>query len=335
MASDDPLPETSPYLDPQNIAFGQQFAALLPAGKQLTDIPIAQAREVFGKAQARTPDPRVSVTDFLVPTSFGEVKTSLYKPREHDSSDQDLPLIFYLHGGGWFLGDAFDYEPIVDDLVVRTGFAVVFPEYTLAPERQFPAQQEQCLQVLEYIVQNGSSRGVKTDRLVIVGDSAGAQLATALAVLTRERELKLKIVHQVLLHPVVNLLSFGDTFSEFEFQNGPLISNAFIQEAATAFIPTVSDRSTITASPALMTASQLAEFMPPTTIVTAGADWLRDEGEKFAQQLQTAGVECGVVRGIACLHDAEVFVVSRKSPTAKLVMIMVAGKLREVLLGEQ
>ncbi|KAK5125306.1 hypothetical protein LTR85_000415 [Meristemomyces frigidus] len=334
-ASDDPIPESSPYLDAQNTAFVRQLASLLPSGKQLTDVPISQARKVFGQSQLHKLDPRVSWTHFLVPTSHGEVKTFLYKPLEFVNSDRDLPLIFYIHGGGWFLGNAFDYEPILDDLVIRTGFAVVFPEYTLAPERHFPAQQEQCLEVLEYVVKHGTSRHLKTDRIAIASDSAGAQLSTALSILNHQRELHLKIVHQILLHPVVNLESLGGTFSEFEFQNGPLVSNAFIQEAATAYVPTISDRGSITASPALMTPSQLKRFMPPTTIVTASVDWLRDEGEKFAQQLQTAGVECGVIREIGCLHVTEGFVASRKSPTAELIMAMTAGKLQEVLLRQE
>lgn len=83
-----------------------------------------------------------------------------------------------------------------------------------------------------------------------------------------------------------------------------------------------------------MTAAQAKEFMPPTTIITAQADWLRDQGQEFAKLLQTAGVPCGVVQGVAILHDAAVFNASRASPTAQLIMIVIAGLARSVLLGD-
>ena len=81
-----------------------------------------------------------------------------------------------------------------------------------------------------------------------------------------------------------------------------------------------------------MTAAQIQKFMPSTTVITSSADWLRDEGENIAQQLQVASVSCGVIRLVGSLHDAEIFVGARTSPTVELVMLMLAGKLREVLI---
>lgn len=78
-----------------------------------------------------------------------------------------------------YVSSAKFFQAIVDDLVLRTGFAVVLPEYTLAPEEQFPVQQEQCLEVIEYIVQHGSSKGLATERIVTMGDCTGGIALTS------------------------------------------------------------------------------------------------------------------------------------------------------------
>ena len=138
-------------------------------------------------------------------------------------------------------------------------------------------------------------------------------------------------MHQILLHPFVDLTSVTNTFSEFKFQDGPVISTAFITEGLDAYIPRTADRTDILASPALLTPAQMRSYLPPTTLVTSEADWLRDEGERFAVQLQQSGVECAFLRAGACVHVAEVFKGARESPTAKAVMRLVAATLRGVL----
>jgi acetyl esterase/lipase len=97
---------------------------------------------------------------------------------------------------------------------------------------------------------------------------------------------------------------------------------------------------TVTASPILMTPAQAKEWMPPTTIITAQADMIRDQGQQFAKLLQTSGVACGVVQEVACIHDCEFEDFARDSETSKLVMLMVTAKIKEVLIepdmnGEQ
>ena len=71
---------------------------------------------------------------------------------------------------------AYTHEALADSIVLRTGFAVVLPEYTLAPEEQFPVQHEQCFEVIEAVVKDGPERSLKTDEFGIIGDSAGGLL---------------------------------------------------------------------------------------------------------------------------------------------------------------
>jgi acetyl esterase len=172
--SNDPVPTPNPYVDPQMVAFEEQVAKLLPNGASLTSLSLSELRRTVREFQAPAPkDARVSTTSFDVKTSFGEVKTFILKP---SGAEHALPVIFYVHGGGWILGNEFDWKSLLFDLVDRTGFAVVFAEYTFAPEAQFPVQQEQLLGVLQWVVKNGHSKGLKADKIAMVGDSAGGTL---------------------------------------------------------------------------------------------------------------------------------------------------------------
>lgn len=101
------------------------------------------------------------------------MKIFLYKPGGGGAGEQKVPLIVHLHGGGWILGGAFGYEKFVFELVERTGCALAFPECTLAPERKFPAQQEQCLEVVQWFVEHGPGIGLDTSKVVVTADSAG------------------------------------------------------------------------------------------------------------------------------------------------------------------
>ncbi|KPI45616.1 putative alpha/beta hydrolase [Cyphellophora attinorum] len=328
-----PVPNPNPYVDQDCAAFEEQ-AATLADGASLASVSASQFRQLLKEFQ--TPAPKhsgITTAHFEVKTSaFGNVKTFLVKPSH---SEQDLPVIFYVHGGGWISGDFFDWESLVFDLVERTGFALVFPHYTLAPEARFPTQQEQCLEVLQYIVKHGRTKGLMPNKIVIAGDSAGGQIVPAINILNQQRDLDLPISHQILMFPAIDSSTVVTRFSEFLFQDGPLINEAFLIESLDDYfgpLPvSAADRSSILASPILMTAAQAKEFMPPTTIVTGQADYLRDQGEDFARLLQTSGVECGVLQGVALLHDSVVFNLARKSPTVELIMIMVAGKIKEVL----
>lgn len=84
------------------------------------------------------------------------------------------------------VSSAFSWEPLVIDLVLRTDCAVVFPEFTLAPTAQYPVQQEQCLAVVQYILKNGGSRGLKVGKIALAGDASGSTCSTAMLFLFLE-----------------------------------------------------------------------------------------------------------------------------------------------------
>lgn len=99
------------------------------------------------------------------------------------------------------------YDSICRDLALQTGFAVVFPEYTLAPEARYPTQQEQCYATVKWVSQHGHTKGLSQNAFSIVGDSAGGQLTPAVTILCSTRKPVIPIRYQVLLSPVTDLVT--------------------------------------------------------------------------------------------------------------------------------
>lgn len=161
---------TPPPVDPHNLNMLMGVGALLD-GKGIHEFSILEQRDIFRKFQL-TPErgSSISVQQIKVNTTHGEVTTYLYKPASASSS---IPFVYYVHGGGWILGSAVDWEEFIFDLVERTQLAVVLPEYTLAPEQKYPAQQEQCIEVLQHILSNGTEYGLISEKVVIASDSVG------------------------------------------------------------------------------------------------------------------------------------------------------------------
>lgn len=115
------------------------------------------------------------VRDLEWPTTHGPVPLRLYRP----SPATQLPVLVYSHGGGFTLGNLDSHDRICRLLAVKSGWAVLAVDYTLAPERKFPCQQEQVLQVVQELVSRGASLGIDGRRVALGGDSAGARLSLA------------------------------------------------------------------------------------------------------------------------------------------------------------
>ena len=167
-----------PHIDSYNLAM-LQAVGTLAGTKPVYEYTVPEQRELFSKLQSPRPqNPGVSISEHLIKTSHGEIKTFLYKP---EGVDGTLPFVFYVHGGGWIFGSAIDFESFLFDLVKRTGLAVVFPEYTLAPEKKHPTQIEQCIEALQDVLENGSAVGLRIDQVVVAGDSVGGSLFSPLS----------------------------------------------------------------------------------------------------------------------------------------------------------
>ena len=210
-----------------------------------------------------------------------------------------LPVVLYLHGGGWVLGSAATHDRLVRELAVGVHAAVVFVDYDRAPEAPYPVAIEQAYAAACWIHRHGAGVDLDTTRLAVAGDSAGGNLAAALAMLARRRG-GVAFVHQSLYYPVTDAAQ--NTASYRDFADGPHLTAKAMAWFWDAYLPDRSRRNEIFASPIEARADDLAG-LPEAFVVVDEYDVLRDEGEAYARKLTAAGVRCTSVRYNATIHD--------------------------------
>ncbi|ABE29383.1 alpha/beta hydrolase fold family protein [Paraburkholderia xenovorans LB400] len=218
----------------------------------------------------------------------------LYVPR-----DRPCGLIVYLHGGGWVVGSVDDYHPLTATITARSGFAVLSVDYRLAPEHAFPIPLEDARAALEW-ASSGSAAvaiGADVNCLIVMGDSAGANLATVAARLHNEKNIDRRVDGQVLVYPVTG--HDFKTASYDEFAEGNLLTRNDMQWFWDHYCPERAARANPLASP--LEAEDLS-MSPPALVMTAGRDPLRDEGEAYGARLRKAGVDVAVVRCDGLVH---------------------------------
>ncbi|KAK8038922.1 AB hydrolase superfamily protein [Apiospora rasikravindrae] len=314
---------SQPYLDPLN----QAFADMTAAGPGLDELPVEELRESLEKLNEHEKLPGVDRNMVKTPVAGG-IDTWIYTPT---GAKGPLPYVFYVHGGGWMVGNINFYDSIATDLVLRTGYAVVFPEYALSPEVKWPTQQEQCFKVLEWMVQCGSSHDLIPDKFALVGDSAGGHLIFNINVMAQQKGLN--IPYNILLCPAASMdYRSQPTPSRYEFWNGPFLTEALMERFVNIYAPdgTV-DRTSELASPSTALSDAVAAQFAPTLIVTSSADVLRDEAETLGERLQRAGRDVAVFRAHGQVHDPAAIDMIRNGPTPKMIMTLITAALKERL----
>jgi acetyl esterase len=238
--------------------------------------------------------PVARVQDLTLPTPQGPaLPARLYVP---DNANGDL--IVYFHGGGWVLGSVADHDPFTATLAARTHAAVLSVDYRLAPESPHPGPVDDAIAALLHAGQAGTPwLGRPLRRLIAMGDSAGATLATVATRRLRGWQGARPVDLQVLVYPVTD--AGFDTASYREFAQGHLLSADDMRWFWDHYCPDVAARRHPDASP--LQASDLAG-LPPARIFTAECDPLRDEGEAYGERLAAAGVDCETVRCPGVLH---------------------------------
>lgn len=203
--------------------------------------------------------------------------------------------ILWFHGGGWVVGDLDFADVSCRGLCLDTGALVVSVEYRLAPEHRFPAGLEDAYTSLSWCAEQLATRSWPRP-LVVGGESAGGNLAAALCLLTRERGGP-PIDHQLLVYPVTNY-DF-DTGSYRRYADGYVLTRDAMIRYWELYAEDADSARHRLAS--VLRAPDLSD-LPPTTLVSAGADVLRDEGEAYAARLSAAGVPVDLLRYPGQLH---------------------------------
>lgn len=251
-------------------------------------VPAARAR-VLASRDGADPGPRMSATeDIAVPGPGGPVPIRRYRPIEGTSRG----VAVYLHGGGWVVGGLDESDGLCRHLAAWSGCDVVSVGYRLAPEHRFPAAVEDADAVTRWLAA-GEPAGTP---LVVLGDSAGANLATVVARRSRDRGGP-PIVLQILVYPVTDHRMA--TASYREHHRPLLIGGDDMRWFWDLYAPDVRERSGPDASPGLV--ADLAG-LPPAHVIVAEHDPLRDEALAYAARLDAAGVAVTVDRYAAMAH---------------------------------
>jgi acetyl esterase len=187
----------------------------------------------------------------------------------------------------------------VRELAHGVGAAIVFVDYERTPEAKYPIQLEQCYEATKYVAENGPRLGIDPSRIAVAGDSAGANLATVVAIVAKERGGP-KLNYQLMFYPVTDAAM--NTRSYTTFEEGYWLVAKSMTWFWDAYVPEKSAREQPTVSPLRATTAQLRD-LPPALIITSENDVLRDEGEAYAHRLWEAGVPTASIRINGTIHD--------------------------------
>lgn len=274
------------------------FAQEASKGTPISSLTVPEARNVLEEVQSK-PIKKPLVDSRNVEVPFGDKKVSIYIVKPLHAGV--LPVVLYIHGGGWILGSAMTHDRLIRELAVKANAAVVFVNYSRSSSKDghYPLAINESYAVLEYLVKNGSKYKIDASHLAIAGDSVGGNIAIVVALLAKQRKGP-KIDFQLLFYPVTD--SQMNTSSYKQFEHGPWLTKASMEWFWDAYSPNVEQRSNPLLSPLQLSIESL-KGLPPTLIITAENDVLRDEGEQFAHKLIQAQVPVTAIRIIGGIHD--------------------------------
>ncbi|MGM7648438.1 flavin-containing monooxygenase [Nocardia sp. JW2] len=262
--------------------------------------------------------PGMKVLDEQYPGPGGEQLIRLYIPER----EAPLPVLVYYFGGGFVVGSVESMDSTLRALADELGVIVAAPSYRLAPEHPFPAATDDAFAALIWVEDNIDSFGGDATRIVVSGESAGGNLAAVTTLRARD-ENGPDLAGQVLIMPVID--GEATTGSRVEFADGPILTADAIETMWSYYLGDAADRSSQYLVP-----SRAASFegLPPTLVVTAECDPLRDEGEEYGALLRSAGISVTVRRLIGLVHGS--FALSGAIPRAREVTEAMAAHLAAI-----
>ena len=282
-------PSWAPDIDPQMLAVVEQLTAF--EAPSYTELTADQAREaptatdavmaVLSKTGLPPMPAAIDIAHQVIPgpTSQG-VLVRTYTPLQGNGL---FPIIVYYHGGGWVIANLDTYEPSARALAEKVGAVVVSVAYRQAPENQFPAAHEDAFAAYRWALENASSINGDPNHVAVAGESAGGNLAVAVALMAREAGVELP-AHILSVYPIAD----GDTESPSyqQYADAKPLNRPLMQWFFDQYLGNPADVD----SPLISLVDADLSGLPPTTIINAEIDPLRAEGEELAQRMLTAGV---------------------------------------------
>jgi len=252
----------------------------------LNALPPLEAREMFRRGRLVTqPDlPQVDrVYERAAAGPHGPIPLRVY--RGAGTADMGpLPVHVYYHGGGWVIGDLDSHDWICRKIANAAQCAVVSVDYRMAPEHVFPAAFDDAHAALCWVAENGGGLRIDPARISVGGDSAGGNLAAAVAIAARDAGGP-RLRAQILVYPATDLAMTGGYYGRFT--EGPALTDDAMRWFIGLYIPDAAQRTDWRASPLL---AKNLKGLAPAFVLTAGIDPLCAEGEAYADRLEKEGV---------------------------------------------
>lgn len=291
----------------------------------LHDLAPDQARIAYEVGAGVLEIPKIElprVEDLHIPARDGApLPARLYEP-QLQGAGAPLPVLLYLHGGGFTIGSVKTHDQLCRSLAHQSGCAVVSLDYRLAPEFQFPTASNDAWDALQWLAREGAALGLDTTRLAVGGDSAGGTLAAACAILARDAGLPLAL--QLLIYP--GTTAHQDTDSHETYAHGLILEKEGIAWFFNNYARDAADREDWRFAPLL---APDVEGVAPAYICLAELDPLVDEGVAYADKLRMAGVpvDLEIYRGVT--H--EFIKMGRAIPEARQAQTDAANALKLAL----
>lgn len=303
----------------------QEIAEATSKPPLLYQLDYPAARKVLEDLQA-TPTEMLPVDEewITVKSQVRDAHVRLIRPQ---GAEGTLPVIVYMHGGGWVLGNAATHDRLVRELAVGARAALAFVEYPNSPEAHYPVAIEQGYATAQWITREGEAKGLDARRMAVAGESVGGNMTAALTLMAKERG-DVAFVHASMYYPVTDAAM--DTASYDTFANGPYLTRKSMEWFWDAYTTDPVDREQITASPNRATIDQL-KGLPPTFLCVDEADVLRDEGEAYAAKLRLAGVPVTTVRYDGTIHDFMLLNPLRNTLATRAAVEQATSFLRQAL----
>ena len=288
---------------------------VLPYGQM--SVLAARASVAAGISLQGTPAQIAEVRDLLAPGAAGQLPVRIYHPEPGNA----LPLLVYLHGGGWVTGSVEIADTPARALAAATRCVVASVDYRLSPETKHPGPAEDCYAATTWLAAHAVELGADPTRLALLGDSAGGTLAAAVTLMVRDRGGP-AIAQQVLLYPPLAPAAGSGFASYSENAEGYGLTRGGLEWFWDCYLADPLDGQDPYAAPLL--ASDLSG-LPPALVVTAEYDPLRDEGLAYAARLAAAGVTAASVCYPGLIHGF--WWMARALPEGREVMQLIAEHL--------
>lgn len=298
-------------------------------GPPLETLPPLEAREVLVSAQVSVPVDLSGIeeSEKTITADGFTIKLNVVRP---EGVKGKLPVFIFIHGGGWVLGDYPTHKRMVRDLVVLTGCAGVFVNYTRTPDARYPQAINEIYAATKWVAEHGEEINVDGRNLAVVGNSVGGNMTAATALKAKDQDGP-KIKLHIMMWPVTD--SNFETESFKQFGEKRFLTTPLMKWMWDLYTNDPKQRKEIYASPLQATVEQL-KGLPPALIQVAESDILRDEGEAYGRKLDEAGVKVTTVRYDGMIHDFGLLNGLAEEPAVRSLFEHAAAELKKYLQAE-